>query len=124
MQKKPAMFASNPLNDVIVYVSSRTPGAAAVQNLRLTLSQQAPSSTNSHQNSKTREIRSPRALLAAETTEADWRSQERGRERKGAGDENRRGGRVSERKGQTPQQQAWETVKVSRELENSHHTAE
>lgn len=55
------MFASEPLNDVKVYESSRTPGAATVQNLRLTLSQQAPSSTNSHQNSKTREILSPRA---------------------------------------------------------------
>lgn len=28
--------------------------------------------------------------------------------------------RESERKGQTPQQQAWETSKITRELENSH----
>lgn len=43
-------------------------------NFRLTLSQQAPSSTNSHQNSNTRDIpfsSLPTAQQSAETTEAD-----------------------------------------------------
>lgn len=45
---------------------------------------------------------------------------ERGRER--ARERGREGGRGRERarKGQTPQQQAWETSEAARDLENSH----
>lgn len=82
-----------------------TPVQPPALNLRLTLSQQAPSSTNSHQNSNTRDIFSPQDQQSAETTEADWRCRdagegERSPERRGR----RRVARESERKGQTPQQ--------------------
>ncbi len=121
-EKEPRHLISNPFKCEKVCESSWTP--AAVLNLRLTLSQQAPSSTNSHQNSKTREILSPDP-----TSHRDNRSRletegAREREKGGGWRGQSTGGRVSERKGQTPQQQAWETLLMSREKENSHHTAE
>ncbi len=82
MKKNPATLSVNPFKCEKVCESSWTP--AAVLNLRLTLSQQAPSSTNSHQNSKTREILSPRPYQPPRQQKqtGDWRSEgerERGR---------------------------------------------
>lgn len=70
---------------------------------------------------------SPAVQQSAETTEADWRRSARETERKGVGEKREREresarerGRERARKGQTPQQQAWETSEATREVENSH----
>lgn len=106
MEKKPAIFSLNPLICEKVCKSRWTP--AAVLNLRLTLSQQAPSSTNSHQNSKTREILSPRPYQPPRQQKqtGDWRSEgerERGRvtrtEEGGAGWVKEKGRRHNNRRG-------------------------
>ncbi|GAA6082824.1 uncharacterized, partial [Tachysurus ichikawai] len=62
----------------------------AALNLGLTLSQQAPSSTNSHQNSNTREIRSH--------TPTGRRDNTSGLEMKGRGRQRERGGRRGRRR--------------------------
>lgn len=77
----------------------------------------------------TKTPRLARSSLPDPTSRRDNRSRletegAREREKGGGWRGQSKGGRVSERKGQTSQQQAWETLLISREEENSHHTAE